>query len=150
MEADVRVKVSSGSQDVQLADLESTVYLSSCFCEGRDEIDTSVWQSPEAQFGLQWGPPTDIWSFGTTVRLSYSIFLISIGDVYLIILTTVLIRDISLIWGDNFLIFNPMFLVLTMYINWRYSPSTILTLGLFRRHIPVSLIRELWGHFHIL
>ena len=76
--------------DVQLADLESTVHISSRFCEDRDEIGTPVWRSPEAQLGLQWGPPTDIWSFGTTVRLAYSIFLISIGDVYLLMLATAL------------------------------------------------------------
>ncbi|PYI08823.1 serine/threonine protein kinase [Aspergillus sclerotiicarbonarius CBS 121057] len=67
--------------DVQLADLESTVHTESRFCINRDEIGTPIWRSPEAQLGLQWGPPTDIWSFGTMV--------------------------ISLIWGDNFFIFKP-------------------------------------------
>ncbi|EFQ98640.1 STE/STE20 protein kinase [Nannizzia gypsea CBS 118893] len=67
--------------DVQLADLESTVHVTSRFCRNRDGIGTAIWRSPEAQMGLQWGPPTDIWSFGAVV--------------------------ISLIWGDNFLIFKP-------------------------------------------
>ncbi|TPX20268.1 hypothetical protein DIZ76_016156 [Coccidioides immitis] len=69
--------------DVQLADLESTVHITSRFCKDRDEIGTPIWRSPEAQLGLQWGPPTDIWSFGTMV--------------------------ISMIWGDNFFIFKPKF-----------------------------------------
>nr|KMM71319.1 hypothetical protein CPAG_07626 [Coccidioides posadasii RMSCC 3488] len=69
--------------DVQLADLESTVHITSRFCKDRDEIGTPIWRSPEAQLGLQWGPPTDIWSFGT--------------------------MEISMIWGDNFFIFKPKF-----------------------------------------
>ncbi|KAJ9192486.1 hypothetical protein DTO164E3_8315 [Paecilomyces variotii] len=67
--------------DVQLADLESTVSVTSDFCKDRDEIGTPIWRSPEAQLGLQWGPPTDIWSFGAMV--------------------------ISMIWGDNFCLFRP-------------------------------------------
>lgn len=54
-------------KDVQLADLESAVHVSSRFCEDRDEIGTPIWRSPEAQLGLKWGPPTDVWSFGTMV-----------------------------------------------------------------------------------
>ncbi|KMU88548.1 hypothetical protein CIHG_06348 [Coccidioides immitis H538.4] len=57
--------------DVQLADLESTVHITSRFCKDRDEIGTPIWRSPEAQLGLQWGPPTDIWSFGTMVVIAY-------------------------------------------------------------------------------
>lgn len=53
--------------DVQLADLESTVSITSRFCKDHDEIGTPIWRSPEAQLGLEWGPPTDIWSFGTMV-----------------------------------------------------------------------------------
>lgn len=30
-------------------------------------IGAAIFRSPEAMFNLQWGPPTDIWSFGTTV-----------------------------------------------------------------------------------
>ncbi|PGH23474.1 STE/STE20 protein kinase [Polytolypa hystricis UAMH7299] len=67
--------------DVQLADLETTVHVTSSFCKDRDGIGTPIWRSPEAQMGLQWGPPTDIWSFGVIV--------------------------ISMIWGDNFFIFKP-------------------------------------------
>ncbi|KKZ61726.1 hypothetical protein EMCG_03755 [[Emmonsia] crescens] len=55
--------------DVQLVDLESTVHITSCFCENRDGIGTPIWRSPEAQMGLQWGPPTDIWSFGAIPKL---------------------------------------------------------------------------------
>ncbi|KAK2804267.1 hypothetical protein FQN51_002357 [Onygenales sp. PD_10] len=68
--------------DIQLADMESTVHISSRYCQDRDGIGTPIWRSPEAQLGLQWGPPTDIWSFGTMVV-------------------------ISMIWGDNFFIFKP-------------------------------------------
>lgn len=67
--------------DVQLADLESTVHVTSSFCKNRDGIGTPIWRSPEAQMGLHWGPPTDNWSFGAIV--------------------------ISMIWGDNFFIFKP-------------------------------------------
>ncbi|OJD23075.1 serine/threonine protein kinase [Blastomyces percursus] len=67
--------------DIQLADLESTVHITSRYCQECDGIGTPIWRSPEAQLGLQWGPPTDIWSFGTMV--------------------------ISMIWGDNFFIFKP-------------------------------------------
>ncbi|GAB1203594.1 hypothetical protein APSETT445_002230 [Aspergillus pseudonomiae] len=42
--------------DGQLADLESTVHVTSGFCKDRDEIGTPIWRSPEAQLGLQWGP----------------------------------------------------------------------------------------------
>ncbi|KAJ1706293.1 hypothetical protein NYO67_11566 [Aspergillus flavus] len=58
--------------DVQLANLESTVHVDSGFSKDRDEIGTPIWRSPEAQLGLQWGPPTDIWSFGTTVIITYA------------------------------------------------------------------------------
>ena len=58
--------------DVQLADLESTVHVNSRFCEDQDEIGTPIWRSPEAQLGLKWGPPTDIWSFGTMVINIYA------------------------------------------------------------------------------
>ncbi|PWY70287.1 STE/STE20 protein kinase [Aspergillus sclerotioniger CBS 115572] len=67
--------------DIQLCDLENTVHVEHKFCKDRECIGAPVWRSPEAQLGLQWGPPTDIWSFGTMV--------------------------ISLIWGDNFFIFKP-------------------------------------------
>ncbi|KAL2368287.1 STE/STE20 protein kinase [Blastomyces gilchristii SLH14081] len=67
--------------DVQLADLESTVHVTSRFCKNRDGIGTPIWRSPEAQLGIEWGPPTDVWSFGTMV--------------------------ISMIWGENFFIFKP-------------------------------------------
>ncbi|KAK2736679.1 hypothetical protein FQN55_001529 [Onygenales sp. PD_40] len=67
--------------DIQLTDMESTVHISSRYCQDHDGIGTPIWRSPEAQLGLQWGPPTDIWSFGTMV--------------------------ISMIWGDNFFIFKP-------------------------------------------
>lgn len=30
-------------------------------------IGAGIFRSPEAMFNLRWGPPTDIWSFGTTV-----------------------------------------------------------------------------------
>lgn len=86
--------------DVQLADLESTVHISSRFCEDQDEIGTPIWRSPEASLGLKWGPPTDIWSFGTMVINIYAI----LGSLRLIL---VFLKVISMIWGDNFFIFKP-------------------------------------------
>lgn len=50
--------------DVQLADLESTVHITSRFCKDCDEIGTPIWRSPEAQLGLQW-------SFGTMVVIAH-------------------------------------------------------------------------------
>ncbi|OJD13715.1 serine/threonine protein kinase [Emergomyces pasteurianus Ep9510] len=67
--------------DVQLCDFEGTVRVDSPFCKDRHEIGTPISRSPEATMCLQWGPPTDIWSFGNMV--------------------------ISLIWGDDFSIFKP-------------------------------------------
>ncbi|RAL06114.1 serine/threonine protein kinase [Aspergillus ibericus CBS 121593] len=84
--------------DVQLADLESTVHTESRLCINRDEIGTPIWRSPEAQLGLQWGPPTDIWSFGTMV---------SHLPPQLVHLLIYISKLISLIWGDNFFIFKP-------------------------------------------
>jgi hypothetical protein len=55
-------------KNVQLVDLESMVHVSSRFCKDNDEIGTPIWRSPEAQLGLQWGPPTDIRSLGAMVR----------------------------------------------------------------------------------
>lgn len=43
--------------DIQLADLESTVHITSRHCRGCEEIGTPIWRSPEAQLGLQWGNP---------------------------------------------------------------------------------------------
>ncbi|MCJ1250603.1 hypothetical protein MMC30_007831 [Trapelia coarctata] len=68
-------------RDVQLADCENTVHVDSKYCKDRDLIGAPYWRSPEAQLGLQWGPPTDIWSLRTMI--------------------------ISLIWGKNFFIFRP-------------------------------------------
>lgn len=31
-------------------------------------IGAAIFRSPEAQLNLRWGPPTDIWSLGATVR----------------------------------------------------------------------------------
>lgn len=31
-------------------------------------IGAAIFRSPEAMLNLRWGPPTDIWSLGTTVR----------------------------------------------------------------------------------
>lgn len=31
-------------------------------------MSTAIFRSPEAQLNLRWGPPTDIWSLGATVR----------------------------------------------------------------------------------
>ncbi|QKX54926.1 uncharacterized protein TRUGW13939_02016 [Talaromyces rugulosus] len=90
--------------DVQLADLESTVLVTSQFCKNRDEIGTPIWRSPEAQLGLQWGPPTDIWSFGTMVIIIHT------GHVYFCEMNLSnheFSKVISMIWGENFCIFKP-------------------------------------------
>lgn len=31
-------------------------------------ISAAIFRSPEVQLNLRWGPPTDIWSLGATVR----------------------------------------------------------------------------------
>lgn len=89
--------------DVQLADLESTVSITSDFCKNRDEIGTPIWRSPEAQLGLQWGPPTDIWSFGAMVIIIYtSVFTFAMNPS-----NHKFVKVISMIWGDNFCLFRP-------------------------------------------
>ena len=35
-------------------------------------IGAAIFRSPEAMLNLRWGPPTDIWSLGTTVRCRLS------------------------------------------------------------------------------
>ena len=35
-------------------------------------IGAAIFRSPEAMLNLRWGPPTDIWSLGATVCISYS------------------------------------------------------------------------------
>jgi casein kinase II subunit alpha len=32
-------------------------------------IGAAIFRSPEALLSMKWGAPTDIWSFGTTVRI---------------------------------------------------------------------------------
>jgi serine/threonine protein kinase len=141
--------------DVQLVDLESTVHVTSGFCKDRDEIGTPIWRSPEAQLGLQWGPPTDIWSFGAMVIMtdagyfSFSLTLINF-----------LIQVISMIWGDNFFIFKPKVPrghddyeveILTKYHIYfgPYPPSyadladqeTLGVLSLVMNHVPPEKLR---------
>jgi hypothetical protein len=55
--------------DVQIADCSSTVPADSAYAKDGDMIGASIWRSPEAQLGIGWGTPTDIWSFGALVRL---------------------------------------------------------------------------------
>ncbi|KAF4151201.1 hypothetical protein CNMCM6069_004353 [Aspergillus lentulus] len=50
--------------DVQLADFGSTVHMDSLHARRGDSIGTPIFRSPEAHLQMQWGPATDIWSFG--------------------------------------------------------------------------------------
>ncbi|GAQ04525.1 hypothetical protein ALT_1846 [Aspergillus lentulus] len=50
--------------DVQLADFGSTVHMDSLHAQRGDSIGTPIFRSPEAHLQMQWGPATDIWSFG--------------------------------------------------------------------------------------
>jgi serine/threonine protein kinase len=58
--------------DVQLADFGSTVPLDSVHAQRGDPIGTPIFRSPEAQMEMKWDTSTDIWSFGTMVRVSSS------------------------------------------------------------------------------
>lgn len=62
-------------------------------------ISAAIFRSPEAQLNLRWGPPTDIWSLGATVRnrLPHSPSH----------LRTDLCKLISLIFGGNWHICAP-------------------------------------------
>lgn len=55
--------------DVQLADFGSTVPATSKYATDGDMIGAPIWRSPEAQLGIGWNTSTDIWSFGTMVRM---------------------------------------------------------------------------------
>ena len=54
--------------DVKLADCEYSIHMDSVV-EGYFS-GTPIFSSPEALLQLVWGPPTDIWSLGATVRTS--------------------------------------------------------------------------------
>ena len=54
-------------KDVEIADFGSTVSQESKYALDGDPIGTPIFRSPEAQLGMRWGTPTDIWSFGTMV-----------------------------------------------------------------------------------
>jgi len=44
-------------------------------------IGAAIFRSPEAMLNLRWGPPTDIWSLGTTVcSWPSSVLLIGLSD----------------------------------------------------------------------
>ena len=55
--------------NVQLADLESTVPAESKYAIEGDPIGTPIFRSTEAILQMRWGTATDVWSFGTMVRL---------------------------------------------------------------------------------
>lgn len=42
----------------------------SSYAKGGELIGAPVWRSPEVFLNISWGPPTDIWSFGTMVNRS--------------------------------------------------------------------------------
>ena len=90
----------SGSRfsDVKLADCGDSTHVDSVVEE--HIIGATIFRSPEAMLNLIWGPPTDIWSLGATVRVPLATL---IDGFYL--LTPV--KLISLIWGENWHIFKP-------------------------------------------
>lgn len=67
--------------DVMLADCGSTVHGDSEYAKMGDIIGAPIFRSPEAQLQMRWGTATDIWSLGAML--------------------------ISLIWGENWHIFEP-------------------------------------------
>ena len=90
----------SGSRfsDVKLADCGDSTHVDSVVEE--HIIGATIFRSPEAILNLIWGPPTDIWSLGATARFPLATL---IDGFYL--LTSV--KLISLIWGENWHIFQP-------------------------------------------
>ncbi|KAL2217265.1 serine/threonine protein kinase [Thermoascus aurantiacus ATCC 26904] len=66
--------------NVLLADLENTVHVESKVYKDRDLIGALFWRSSEAQLGLQWGPPTDVWSFGTMYHIYFGPYPLSYAD----------------------------------------------------------------------
>jgi serine/threonine protein kinase len=57
--------------EIQVADFGSCVPEDSTHAKNGALIGTSIFRSPEASLKLQWGTPTDIWSFGATVSRIY-------------------------------------------------------------------------------
>jgi serine/threonine protein kinase len=53
--------------EIQVADFGSCVPADSIHAKKGDLIGTSIFRSPEASLKMQWGTPTDIWSFGAMV-----------------------------------------------------------------------------------
>ncbi|KAJ9155684.1 Serine/threonine protein kinase [Pleurostoma richardsiae] len=66
---------------IQLGDCGGVVSQDSKFAREGHLIGASFTRSPEAQLGMPWGPPSDIWSFGNAV--------------------------LSLLYGGDFHLFNP-------------------------------------------
>jgi serine/threonine protein kinase len=56
-------------KDVHLADFGSTVSIDSEYAVNGFPLGTPIFRSPETKLILPFGPPADVWSFGTTVRL---------------------------------------------------------------------------------
>ncbi len=57
--------------DIKLADCGDSTHMDSVVPE--HIIGATIFRSPEAMLNLIWGPPTDIWSLGATVRFSLTI-----------------------------------------------------------------------------
>ena len=89
----------SGSRfsDVKLADCGDCTHVDSVVEE--HIIGATIFRSPEAMLNLIWGPPTDIWSLGATVRIPHNSDRCAPSDDS--------IKLISLIWGENWHIFKP-------------------------------------------
>lgn len=85
-------------KDIKLADLGDSTHKDDVVEE--HIIGATIFRSPEAMLNQIWGPPTDIWSLGATVRVPHTFsrcFVRSTNSKKLI----------SLIFGDNWHIFGP-------------------------------------------
>ena len=58
---------------VQLGDLGGTIPADSKHAKGGVPVGAPMWSSPEVIMETPWNTATDIWSFGTMVRLNYDL-----------------------------------------------------------------------------
>ncbi|KAI9729161.1 MAG: hypothetical protein M1834_007068 [Cirrosporium novae-zelandiae] len=70
-------------------------------------IGAAMFRSLEAMLNLRWGAPTDIWFFGTTVRLNPYLTIVHCFSPSSLLLILPLTQLISLIWGLGWHIFKP-------------------------------------------
>ncbi len=91
-------KNGSRFSDVKLADCGDSRHVDSIVEE--HVIGAPIFRSPEAILNLIWGPSTDIWSLGATARSP----LVTLIDRFHLLTS---VKLISLIWGENWHIFQP-------------------------------------------